>query len=58
MQWPHRAVAPPSWADPAIAEAVDRQNQAMRELSRRAFPEPEVVPYATSREFPEPPRSW
>ncbi|WP_406704152.1 hypothetical protein [Streptomyces albidoflavus] len=29
--------------DPAIAEAVERQTAAMRELSRRAFPEPDVV---------------
>ncbi|MFD5412440.1 hypothetical protein [Streptomyces nojiriensis] len=29
--------------DPAIAEAVERQTAAMRELFRRAFPEPEVV---------------
>jgi hypothetical protein len=27
---------------PCIAEAVERQTRAMRELSRRAFPEPEV----------------
>ncbi|MFJ9026265.1 hypothetical protein ACIRPU_40820 [Streptomyces sp. NPDC102259] len=30
--------------DPGIAEAVERQNRAMRELSRRAFPESDVVP--------------
>lgn len=30
-------------ADPAIAEAVERQTAAMRELSRRAFPEPDAV---------------
>ncbi|MGW1729110.1 hypothetical protein ACWCQK_40495 [Streptomyces sp. NPDC002306] len=29
--------------DPAIAEAVERQTAAMRSLSRRAFPEPDVV---------------
>jgi hypothetical protein len=29
--------------DPHIAEAVERQTAAMRELSRRAFPEPDVV---------------
>jgi hypothetical protein len=29
---------------PAIAEAVERQTVAMRELSRRAFPEPDIVP--------------
>ncbi|MFD4543592.1 DUF721 domain-containing protein [Streptomyces bauhiniae] len=40
----HRQAAPPSWVDPGIAEAVERQNRAMRELSRRAFPEPDVVP--------------
>jgi predicted nucleic acid-binding Zn ribbon protein len=39
----HQEVAVPSRVDPAIAEAVERQNRAMRELSRRAFPEPEVV---------------
>ncbi|MCZ9340540.1 DUF721 domain-containing protein, partial [Streptomyces sp. TRM76130] len=40
----HQEVAVPSWVDPAIAEAVERQNRAMRELSRRAFPEPDAVP--------------
>ncbi|WP_327259818.1 MULTISPECIES: DciA family protein [unclassified Streptomyces] len=30
--------------DQGIAEAVERQTRAMRELSRRAFPEPEAVP--------------
>jgi hypothetical protein len=30
--------------DPGIAAAVERQSAAMRELSRRAFPEPETVP--------------
>ncbi|MEW2116984.1 transposase family protein [Streptomyces sp. NPDC005474] len=40
----HREAAPPSRVDPGIAEAVERQNRAMRELSRRAFPEPDVVP--------------
>ncbi|MFF5131012.1 DciA family protein [Streptomyces syringium] len=39
----HRQAARPSLADPAIAEAVERQTAAMRELSRRAFPEPDVV---------------
>ncbi|MFB6807637.1 DciA family protein [Streptomyces sp. NPDC056387] len=39
----HRQAARPSTADPAIAEAVERQAAAMRELSRRAFPEPDVV---------------
>ncbi|MFD4528387.1 DciA family protein [Streptomyces sp. NPDC058470] len=40
----HQEVAVPSRVDPAIAEAVERQNRAMRELSRRAFPEPPAVP--------------
>ncbi|MGQ7754843.1 DUF721 domain-containing protein (plasmid) [Streptomyces sp. WC2508] len=39
----HRQAAGPSRMDPAIAEAVERQTAAMRELSRRAFPEPDVV---------------
>ncbi|WP_405827369.1 DciA family protein [Streptomyces sp. NBC_00105] len=39
----HRAAAPPRQADSGIAEAVKRQSAAMRELSRRAFPEPEAV---------------
>ncbi|WP_392900775.1 DUF721 domain-containing protein [Streptomyces sp. LN699] len=39
----HRQAARPSTADPAIAEAVERQAAAMRDLSRRAFPEPDVV---------------
>ncbi|MFD4260769.1 DciA family protein [Streptomyces sp. NPDC058534] len=39
----HRQAALPSLADPAIAEAVERQTAAMRALSRRAFPEPDVV---------------
>ncbi|MEU9594417.1 DUF721 domain-containing protein [Streptomyces sp. NPDC048193] len=37
----HRQAAPPSRVDPGIAEAVERQTRAMRELSHRAFPEPE-----------------
>ncbi|MFH7340627.1 DUF721 domain-containing protein [Streptomyces sp. KHY 26] len=40
----HRQAARPSTVDPAVAEAVERQTAAMRELSRRAFPEPDVVP--------------
>ncbi|MFE2498830.1 DUF721 domain-containing protein [Streptomyces scopuliridis] len=40
----HRQAAPPSRVDPGIAQAVERQTAAMRELSRRAFPEPDVVP--------------
>ncbi|WP_439794860.1 hypothetical protein [Streptomyces agglomeratus] len=39
----HRQAAPPSRVDPGIAAAVERQTKAMRELSRRAFPEPDVV---------------
>ncbi len=35
----HHAVAPVRRVDPGIAEAVERQTAAMRELSRRAFPE-------------------
>ncbi|KPC88427.1 hypothetical protein ADL27_40720, partial [Streptomyces sp. NRRL F-6602] len=38
-----RLVVPPRRVDPAIAEAVERQAAAMRELSRRASPEPDVV---------------
>jgi pyruvate-formate lyase len=38
----HQAVAPTRHVDPGIAEAVERQTRAMRELSRRAFPEPEA----------------
>ncbi|MGW1819321.1 DUF721 domain-containing protein [Streptomyces sp. NPDC002125] len=40
----HREAAVPSRIDPGIAQAVERQNRAMRELSRQAFPEPPVVP--------------
>ncbi|WP_093804219.1 DciA family protein [Streptomyces sp. Wb2n-11] len=40
----HRAAARPSRVDPGTAQAVERQTAAMRELSRRAFPEPDVVP--------------
>ncbi|MFI2241645.1 hypothetical protein [Streptomyces chrestomyceticus] len=39
----HRQAARPSWGDPAIAEAVERQAAAMRELSRHAFSEPDFV---------------
>lgn len=35
-------LSPPGRVDPGIAEAVEPQTRAMRELSRRAFPEPEV----------------
>ncbi|MFD3533342.1 DUF721 domain-containing protein [Streptomyces sp. NPDC058664] len=40
----HQEVAVSSRVDPGIAEAVERQTAVMRELSRRAFPEPDVVP--------------
>ncbi|GAA3916599.1 hypothetical protein GCM10023084_79670 [Streptomyces lacrimifluminis] len=36
-----RQAASPSLADPDIAQAVERQTCAMRELSVRAFPEPD-----------------
>ncbi|MEU6594089.1 hypothetical protein ABZ923_33595 [Streptomyces sp. NPDC046881] len=39
----HRQAARPPRVDPAIAQAVERQTAAMRELSRRAFPEPDVA---------------
>ncbi len=39
----HQEVAPSRRVDPGIAEAVERQNRAMRELSRHAFPETDVV---------------
>ncbi|MGN5392517.1 hypothetical protein [Streptomyces sp. JL7001] len=39
----HRQAALRSRVDPHIAEAVERQNWTMRELSRRAFPETDVV---------------
>ncbi|MEV7082402.1 DciA family protein [Streptomyces sp. NPDC093516] len=45
----HQAVAPARRVDPGIAEAVERQTRAMRELSRRAFPEP-----VSSKEQPAP----
>ncbi|KOG73063.1 hypothetical protein ADK78_17530 [Kitasatospora aureofaciens] len=40
----HQEAAPPPRVDPGIAKAVERQTAAMRELSRRAFPEPDTVP--------------
>lgn len=40
----HRQAVPPSRVDPGIAEAVERQAAAIRELSRWAFPEPDVAP--------------
>ncbi|CAM5325200.1 hypothetical protein [Streptomyces griseus] len=39
----HQEVAPPRRVDPGIAAAVERQTAAMRELSRRAFPETDVA---------------
>ncbi|MEV7711208.1 DciA family protein [Streptomyces sp. NPDC088270] len=39
----HQSATPARRTDPGIAEAVERQNQAMRELSRRAFPETDIV---------------
>ncbi|MFC9131875.1 DciA family protein [Streptomyces sp. NPDC057099] len=43
----HQEAAPPSRMDPHIAQAVERQTTAMRELSRRAFLEPDAVPDTT-----------
>ncbi|OIJ95392.1 DciA family protein [Streptomyces colonosanans] len=40
----HQAVAPVQRVDPGITEAIERQSRAMRDLSRRAFPETDVVP--------------
>ncbi|MFI5987496.1 DUF721 domain-containing protein [Streptomyces sp. NPDC051555] len=40
----HRQAALRSLVDPHIAEAVERQNRALRELSRQAFPEPDATP--------------
>ncbi|MEU2549602.1 hypothetical protein ABZ618_29940 [Streptomyces roseolus] len=37
----HRAVAPPRREDPALAAAVERQEQARRELADRVFPDVE-----------------
>lgn len=39
----HQAVTPAQRLDPGITEAVERQTRAMRELSRRAFPETEAA---------------
>ncbi|MFD5814763.1 DciA family protein [Streptomyces sp. NPDC127038] len=44
----HQEAAPPSRMDPHITAAVERQTAAMRELSRRAFPEPDAVQDAAS----------
>ncbi|MFD5557647.1 DUF721 domain-containing protein [Streptomyces sp. NPDC127068] len=40
----HLEAVAPRRADPGIAAAVERQTAAMRALSRRAFPEADVVP--------------
>ncbi|MFE5097765.1 hypothetical protein ACFRCI_47830 [Streptomyces sp. NPDC056638] len=40
----HQSVAPAQRVDLEITEAVERQTRAMRELSRRAFPELETAP--------------
>ncbi|WP_128380362.1 DciA family protein [Streptomyces cavernae] len=37
----HQAVRPERHVDPAIAEAIEAQTRALRELSRRAFPDPD-----------------
>ncbi|WP_327169927.1 DciA family protein [Streptomyces subrutilus] len=42
----HQAVTPVQRLDPGITEAVERQTRAMRELSRRAFPDREPDPDA------------
>ncbi|MFD4508944.1 hypothetical protein [Streptomyces sp. NPDC058457] len=39
----HRQTAPPRLVDQDIVMAVERQTKGMRELSARAFPEPESV---------------
>ncbi|WP_405986937.1 hypothetical protein [Streptomyces sp. NBC_00872] len=40
----HQAVAPARRLDPGTARAVERQTAALRALSHRAFPEPEMSP--------------
>ncbi|MGX1480853.1 UNVERIFIED_CONTAM: hypothetical protein RKD50_009661 [Streptomyces canus] len=37
----HQAARPDQHVDPAIAEAIESQTRALRELSRRAFPDPD-----------------
>ncbi|MFB7852423.1 hypothetical protein ACFC34_36155 [Streptomyces sp. NPDC056053] len=44
----NRGAPPGRSAVPGIAQAVERQNRAMRELSHRAFPEPPAVPDGVS----------
>ncbi|WP_322986586.1 hypothetical protein [Streptomyces sp. S584] len=48
----HQEVAPPRRVDPSIAAAVERQTAAMREQSRRAFPETDVVVMRRPRSTP------
>ncbi|BCM71812.1 hypothetical protein EASAB2608_07146 [Streptomyces sp. EAS-AB2608] len=45
----HRHAARPSRADPAIAEAVERQTTAMRERDRHACPKPDIAPIEQAR---------
>ncbi|WP_331725007.1 DciA family protein [Streptomyces sp. NBC_00040] len=40
----HQAVPRAQHVSSGVTEAIERQNRAMRELSRRAFPEADVVP--------------
>ncbi|MEU9413244.1 DUF721 domain-containing protein [Streptomyces sp. NPDC048281] len=42
----HRAARPERHVDPAIAEAIESQTRALREQSRRAFPDPDPVEIA------------
>lgn len=42
----HRQAAPPSRVGQGVAEAVEGQTKAMRELGRRAFPESETIEQA------------
>ncbi|MGW8065926.1 hypothetical protein ACVV2G_27555 [Streptomyces ziwulingensis] len=40
----HQAVPRVQHVSSGVTEAIERQNRAMRELSRRAFPEPDAAP--------------
>ncbi|MEV5140046.1 DciA family protein [Streptomyces syringium] len=40
----HQAVPRVQHVNPGVTEAIERQNRATRELSQRAFPEPDVAP--------------
>ncbi|WP_086796971.1 DciA family protein [Streptomyces caniscabiei] len=42
----HQAARPERHVDPAIAEAIESQTRALREQSRRAFPDPDPVEIA------------